>query len=1012
MLIIDTRVNEVDHELSRSWIAVLLVAVMVLPTIAPLAFAFTPVFNSMSDGSVPGTTDAIVVYGTLAEDRYDLWQYTYKLYRFAGETPEQAVEEAKLLLFERGGWHDLRVGMTEYGEFLVVNDTLRAGLALGPDFNASESFAGTGVDPQELMNGWLFYIRYKRVFGPPYYTNDREVLAWAVGSDGVSPGSGRGVLGKWGSDNFGEPTLWSDPFATQQGTLVPHGIMVLYESARLAIFRTNVSIFDNVDLTGDGIPDDTDWVADIVFTVVFNKVKKYFIVYKDVVIRLTPNTVEQIDAFVFSNREKLDIAAGINTKLDSYVHFYEDFAQSAYNYPILHWNNTDMLIAYNDGDPTNDGIVTDTQYVVFKFYWPNVTEYTVRDPDEMAPNPIYYTWDPLLGIVDIDDRDGILPTGTAVADIPGPLGEPAVPFVIVQWKFERGMNLAYDRLLDSLMSNEVFDPWDNETWVPVHQQLRFVEVIGMTQRAYEDGLFKLIVTGDPYLNPDMVINPPYDRPGPWYQLVKGTWDANDTTTGPPGSGFFGPLGANSPGIEPLYFWKEVFDPFDLNDVFQKPFKLMTLGFYSPPEDTAGSSALAGPHFFPTSEPFPILDRFIEATRRSIPYALFSTLDGQVNDTVDGFWRVKGLLGFAFEDRGVLYDGVPAGEMPQPIAGGFSEDFIIDLNETHHWVCRYFYPSVDQLYERVAWCDLIGKVQGNLYEQKVFRYPVTNYSVTGLINIAGPKANMVTRYYNDFYFAILRESLRDEAGNFASYALINDGSVTGFAPTSNPDLPSMDIFPVSTWKVNRPSWDDPTDIWYRPGDGEGYFVVAVSSDVNGTLGYSVWGWNARDSYWGSVWAAYFLGHFGGWLPDGTVALIVKVVFTSNYREPQYFEIVHALGTITEFKLEYEFAFGNGGMVDLGAGNYITIDITDNWFDELMPPYPGAPTLDTLAAVNAGEYNWTTVGIPSYIEIYISEGGGELFKKIGGWPWWGGKLPTKDGTGYLGIYGPAGDFIVGP
>ena len=910
----------------NSLIAIILAILVILPVVSLSGVVSAFVWGG---NSIPGDTDFVVLTGTLHQDKYSLWQYSYKMYRWAGETPEEALEEAKYEKFEVGGWHSLRLGLTEYGEFLVVNDTIRAGLALGAtdaEFDESESIASWAVEPKEMFSGWVLYIKYQRVGAwPTDYQPIREVIAWAVGSDGITPGAGRGVLAKWQKFADGTDVDWWYDLAVQEGTLEPHGIKVLYESARLVVTRINVSIYDNIDLDGDDVPDETDPVADVIFTVIFNKVKKYAIVLKDIKIKLSPQEVQYILEFAFSNREKLDIAALINDKFDSFVHYYEDFAQTVYQYPLLHWNKTDILVAYNDGDP-DQGVPTDPQYVVFKFFWPNATEYTVYGPEEMVPRPTYVTPG--------DPYDGILSPGTAVPDIPTPPGEPSVPWVIVQWYFKRGDSAAIDALLDALRDGDnVVDPACPVDGFPdpckgiIDQQIRFVEVIGMTTKS--DSIRS--------------IDPPIEDPDELVALLKGNWDADDQ---------LGP-GANSPGLEVLYFWHEVFTPDDLNDVDQKTFKWITLGFRAPPEDTAGSAALTGPHFFPISQPMIIMDRYDPRVRRSMPYALY-TYDGFVNDTKDGFYRVIGLMNFVFG----IYDDVRA--VPkQPIAGGFSAEWIVHVDVDYYWVCKYFYPSIEQLYERLVWCDLYDK-QNNWYEQKVFRYPNTNYSATGLINVAGPKANQVTRYFNDFAFAILREGTDP-------YALVDGGTVTGTAPTSHPDLPSFDIFPLTTWNVGL-------DV----GVGPDYFVVTITRDVNGTLAYNIWGWNARDSFWGAVWASYFLGHFGGWLPEGVVALIVHVTYTEDYREPDSFEIVYALGTITEFKLAYELVFGKGkGLPPL-------------------PPSPSLPGLGTIEAVRAGTYDWTQVGLPTYIKEFYTDGGQILKKRIYGWPWWGEKLTTFDVT----------------
>jgi hypothetical protein len=270
------------------------------------------------------------------------------------------------------------------------------------------------------------------------------------------------------------------------------------------------------------------------------------------------------------------------------------------------------------------------------------------------------------------------------------------------------------------------------------------------------------------------------------------------------------------------------------------------------------------------------------------YESFSN-SGKGTGTDTTLYKRTVLKKFAFE----VYDDVIE-EVPEPIAGGWSNYSATDDG----W---YWYPSKDPLTER-WWYD------GAAWSTAM--YDGIDYSPNGIQSIGGMKANGLTRYFNDFCFAISREGINVRA-------LVDGGTVVGSAPTSDPDKPTIDYFPIS-------SWDTSLD---THGFKEGYAVIALARDVNGTRGLTVYGWDGRDTFWATAWASqYVLGSSSGWIPSGTVALILEIDYTSGDREPTGFTVVKALGTITEFG---DNDFDDTYLYDSGVSwtGYIVI-----------PPYP--------------------------------------------------------------------------
>jgi len=140
-------------------------------------------------------------------------------------------------------------------------------------------------------------------------------------------------------------------------------------------------------------------------------------------------------------------------------------------------------------------------------------------------------------------------------------------------------------------------------------------------------------------------------------------------------------------------------------------------------------------------------------------------------------------------------------------------------------------------------------------------------------------------------------------------------VTESAPTSNPNLATLDFFPVSTWNSSLSATTN--GFLY----GSGYAVISVARDLNGTRGLVINGWDGRDTFWASAWASQYLSYavLAQWLPAGTVALVLHITYQGPNLEPAGFTVVKALGTITEFGFNMfadtvpPFGFDTAGIV---------------------------------------------------------------------------------------------------
>jgi hypothetical protein len=351
---------------------------------------------------------------------------------------------------------------------------------------------------------------------------------------------------------------------------------------------------------------------------------------------------------------------------------------------------------------------------------------------------------------------------------------------------------------------------------------------------------------------------------------------------------------NKVNVEVRFLLDSVFNPEDLKDAAASPYMWMGIGQSAATTDNAGGSAMADFGQWAQNEPLGMFDRNDTAfpwtvpvigMKGTIPYALdnegnfgattylesFSNTGKGTGNDATTYVRT-GLDGFVFD----FYDGMSGRSPPQPIAGGYS---LLSSGS------GYWYPSRNPLYP--SWSPV--SQYGRWAVTGTTSFTQSAYGVTyaeGIITLGGVKANGITRYFNDFNFAISREGA---TGN----ALINGGTVTGSAPTSNGALPTFDYFPISTWASS-------TGTTAGFGYTEGYAIISLARDINGTRGLEVFGWDGRDTYWAAAWASQYLSStYNGWIPAGATSVILHVTYSAADREPTQFQIVKALGTITEF-----------------------------------------------------------------------------------------------------------------
>jgi hypothetical protein len=366
-----------------------ILSILAIMTIAVTIFAPTLLIKTAS------ATDPDAWYtnvsGVLASDYYSLYPFNKK---------------------------NLKIGFSKFGEMIDSRSTYNVGL----EYDTRDPFAppaGSSV-PSDIpkhkwSQGWLINITYYHI--PTGVT--RNVWACALHADLTDYGNDwirvdndwyGGVSGGPATEAAEDPRdpglLISDPTSTTHyggrktnGTVVTESLTVLYNGPRMYIARTVNHVKDWIQTSNTTGTDEP--LVDVVFTIIFNKVKKEVIVLKDIKITTTKFVVGPIAVpgaqegtsesgliIQFSNRGEWDLgpSSGANA-FQSYVHLYRgDYALSTVYDNDYHLNPTLPASTYSSygSQPGSSGtydlaqiISADVAYVGWAAFWPSLSDWSV-----------------------------------------------------------------------------------------------------------------------------------------------------------------------------------------------------------------------------------------------------------------------------------------------------------------------------------------------------------------------------------------------------------------------------------------------------------------------------------------------------------------------------------------------------------------------------------------------------------------------------------------------------------
>jgi len=143
------------------------------------------------------------------------------------------------------------------------------------------------------------------------------------------------------------------------------------------------------------------------------------------------------------------------------------------------------------------------------------------------------------------------------------------------------------------------------------------------------------------------------------------------------------------------------------------------------------------------------------------------------------------------------------------------------------------------------------------------------SSSDMIVMGGPLANLLALYFNDFTDGFYGINTAAE-------------SYTPYAPWQGK------LVAIPCWNKNA----------YEASANVGYGLISTYLDINGTVGFIVYGLYGRDTFYASYWFHHQGGiHYLQTLNPCVTSLILKIDYTSDPKHPA-FTIVEHLGVISE------------------------------------------------------------------------------------------------------------------
>ena len=243
---------------------------------------------------------------------------------------------------------NLTIGFSKYGE--MVDYETKVGLNYGDETDAFAPGSSKVIEAQ-WVEGWIINITY--VQGGEY----RNVWARATYSDYYDAD---GIGGNWKEGcTDGSTGLTNRGGRKTSGGAITDPIKVLYNGPRRFVALLNTAIYAE---STHSTP-----LVNITFTIVFDKVVKYVVVFKDIKRTDVGKNIGDMQ-IEFSNRGEWDLGDGTPPK--SYAHFYTGNSTLYDGHYQAWYNGTGVPADYNGTYDVCQIIDDGLNYVAWAAFWP------------------------------------------------------------------------------------------------------------------------------------------------------------------------------------------------------------------------------------------------------------------------------------------------------------------------------------------------------------------------------------------------------------------------------------------------------------------------------------------------------------------------------------------------------------------------------------------------------------------------------------------------------------------
>jgi hypothetical protein len=178
-----------------------------------------------------------------------------------------------------------------------------------------------------------------------------------------------------------------------------------------------------------------------------------------------------------------------------------------------------------------------------------------------------------------------------------------------------------------------------------------------------------------------------------------------------------------------------------------------------------------------------------------------------------------------------------------------------------------------------------------------------YGVNAPYVMAGASTGERNDYYYDYAAVDLRSALGDDwctSNPIASSNMLFTGGPRANLGTEYFNEFAMAMFAGSEWVVSNIGQADKIfaiSCWDKHSYGSGHAVISVYKDINGTIGFTIWGMDGQDTYFATKWfwdsGIYYLQQEN----DGVTDIILKITYPPYDPIHPTFSIVERLGTIS-------------------------------------------------------------------------------------------------------------------